>query len=163
MMEPKRPPWPFGAWPPAWNPFEVFLLGLSVFSSVGLLRGNSGSQVLDERLNALNVALWGMCLLLGSLLALAGVWCYRRTSTLLPGLYLERAGLVLVGSAAAIYSGVVFFNAADVDGVRWTVCIQMAYALACFTRAWQDHRAITRTFQLHRRSRSTAEENGGPR
>jgi hypothetical protein len=129
-------------WPPAWNPFEVFLLVLSIVSSAGLVRGHSGSAVLDERLPVWEVGAWGLMLASGSLIALAGIYCYRSRRRLMLGLYLERTGLILVGGAAAIYSYVVFLSAADVDGVRWAVTVQTAYSAACFFRAWQDHRAI---------------------
>lgn len=139
-------------WPPAWNPFEVFLLCLSLASSAGFLRGNSGSTLLDARLSDLVVTLWGIALALGSILALAGVYCYRKESTLMPGLVLERAGLSLVGVAATIYSYFVLHSAGDLNGVRWTVSVQVAYAAACFFRAWQDHRAIGRTYRIVRRA-----------
>lgn len=140
-------------WPPAWNPFEVFLLSLSVVSSVGLLRGHSGSQVLDERLPAWEVAIWGLMLALGAITALAGVYCYRSRARLMLGLYLERTGLILIGGAAGVYSYVILTTAADVDGVRWAVTVQVAFALACLYRAWQDHRAIKWT---HRNSREAS-------
>lgn len=129
-------------WPPLWNPFQVFLLGLSVVSSIGLLRGHSGSAVLDDRLPGWEVTAWGLMLVVGSLIALAGGVCYWTARNLMLGLYLERTGLILVGGAAAIYSYVVLQSAASVDGVRWAVTVQSAYAAACFFRAWQDHAAI---------------------
>lgn len=129
-------------WPPAWNPFEVFLLALSVVSSIGLVRGHSGSQVLDDRLPVWEVVVWGLMLAGGSIVALVGIYCYRSRERLMLGLYLERTGLLLVGGAAAVYSYVVATTAADVDGVRWAVTVQSAYAAACLFRAWQDHRAI---------------------
>lgn len=135
-------------WPPAWNPFEVFLLTLSLVSSIGLLRGHSGSALLDERLSDFAVTLWGTCLMAGSGLALAGVYCYRKVDTLMPGLYLERAGLTLVGAAATAYSYVVLQQASDVDGVRWAITVQIAYAAACWFRAWQGHLAIRRAHQI---------------
>jgi hypothetical protein len=129
-------------WPPAWNSFQVFLLCLSVAASFGLLQGNSGSTVLDARLSNLAVVLWGAALVVGSLLAMVGIWCYRTPARLFLGLYLERAGLLLVGTGAVVYSGVILYAAAHVSGVRWTVSVQMAYAAACFFRSWQAHRAI---------------------
>lgn len=137
-------------WPPAWNPFEVFLLVLSLASSIGLLQGNTGSTVLDAQLNDLVVSLWGIALAAGSILALAGVYCYRREATLMPGLVLERAGLSLVGVAATIYSVVVIYSV-SLSGARWAVSVQIAYAAACFFRAYQDHRAIGRTYRIIRR------------
>jgi hypothetical protein len=130
------------SWPPPWNSFQVFLLGLSIGASVGLLQGNSGSTVLDAKLNDTAVTLWGAALVVGSVLAMAGIWCYRRPTSLYAGLYLERAGLVLVGAGAVIYSGVVIMAAPHVSGVRWTVSVQIAYAAACFLRSWQAHRML---------------------
>jgi hypothetical protein len=138
-------------WPPAWNPFEVFLLVLSLASSIGLLQGSTGSAVLDAHLNDLVVTLWGVALDVGCLLALAGVYCYRRQATLMPGLILERAGLSLVGVAATVYSAVVITAVSFNDGSR-TVSVQVAFAAACFFRAWQDHRAIGRTYGIVRRA-----------
>lgn len=149
-------------WPPAWNPFEVFLLALSLASSIGFLQGNSGSTVLDARLSDTVVILWGIALAVGSAMALAGVYCYRKEATLMPGLVLERSGLSLVGVAATIYSFLVIHSASDVNGVRWTVSVQAAYAAACFFRAWQDHRAIGRTYRIIRRSTPGSLKDGRP-
>lgn len=148
-------------WPPAWNPFEVFLLCLSLVSSFGLIQGNSGSAVLDQYLSDAAVTLWGAALMIGSALALTGVWCYRSARQLVAGLYLERAGLVLVGAAATIYSIVLLHSAGGVAGIRWAVCVQVAYASACFFRAWQDHRAIGRTRRLYRSLRPSREVGHG--
>lgn len=157
MLKPKLP-----KWPPAWNPFEVFLLALSLASAAGFLQGNSGSTVLDSRLSDTVVTLWGIALAVGSALALTGVYCYRKEATLMPGLVLERAGLSLVGVAATIYSLIVIHSAADASGIRWTVSIQIAYAAACFFRAWQDHRAIGRTYRIIRRSSRQSLRDGHP-
>jgi hypothetical protein len=138
-------------WPPAWNPFEVFLLALSLASSIGLIQGSTGSAVLDAQLNDLVVTLWGVALDVGCLLALAGVYCYRKERTLMPGLILERAGLSLVGVAASVYSGVVIASV-PFGYARWPVSVQVAFAAACFFRAWQDHRAIGRTYGIVRRA-----------
>lgn len=148
-------------WPPAWNPFEVFLLGLSIVSSIGLLKGQSGSALLDRRLPDYEVVAWGFILAFGSMIALAGVLCYRRQSSLMLGLYLERTGLIMVGGAATIYSYVILKTAPDVAGVRWSVTVQVAYAAACFFRAWQDHRAIRRANTLFALQDSLGEVGGG--
>lgn len=150
------------SWPPAWNPFQVFLLGLCIVNSLGLARGNSGSQALDARLSIVAVVLWGVTLGLGAILDLIGVYCYRQRRTLVAGLYLERSGLVLAGSAAAVYSIVVFFSAADVDGVRFAVCVQTAFAAAAFYRAWQAHRALTRTYRIIADSSQLSLDEGHP-
>lgn len=146
-------------WPPMWNPFEVFLLALSLISCIGLLRGSSGSELLDSRLAPITVVMWGAALGIGSALALAGVICYAHERYLMPGLYLERAGLTLVGIAAAVYASVVLHYAADLNGVRFSVSVQIAYSAACFFRAWQDHRAISRAARIY--GRMTRHTSGG--
>lgn len=139
------PPFPtklLPEWPPAWNPFHVFILALSLISSIGLLQGSTGSQVLDARLSVVDVAGWGFCLAAGSAVALAGVYFYRTRRRLMLGLYLERTGLILVGGAAAIYTYVVLHAASDLSDARYACAINLAYAAACFVRVWQDHKAI---------------------
>lgn len=136
-------------WPPAWNPFHVFLLALALVSSLGFLQGHSGSQVLDDRLNSLAVVLWGVALAVGGLLAITGVFCYRDRRRLMAGLLLERAGLLLVGTAASIYTLVLLVSASDVAGVRYNAAIQLAFALACFFRSWQAHKAIRLTHLIY--------------
>lgn len=138
-------------WPPAWNPFEVFLLSLALLSSAGLIQGSSGSTALDDRLDPLTVILWGIALALGSALALVGVFCYRKETSLVIGMHLERVGSALVGVAAAIYAFVIVVNAGDVGGVRYAAFIQIGFAAAAFFRAWQGHRALRRTYRIYRR------------
>lgn len=140
-------------WPPLWNPFEVFILVLAVLQSPGLVGGHSGSQILDGTLSPVAIVTWGFCLWIGAAMALFGLWCYRRFDTLMIALHLERAGLVLVGVACAIYSaviiGVVVRSARlDFNDVRWTVAAQSGFAAACFFRAWQDHQAIAQANRL---------------
>lgn len=142
-----------------WNPFEVLLLALSVVSCASLIRGSSGSAVLDDRLAPFTVTMWGVALGVGAALALAGVICYTQERLLMPGLYLERAGLTLVGVAAAVYAGVVLHYAADIDAVRYSVYIQVAFSSACFLRAWQAHRYIRSSFRIYRRM--TRHSSGG--
>lgn len=146
-------------WPPMWNPFEVFLLSLALVSCTSLIRGSSGSTILDDRLAPLTVVMWGAALGIGAALALAGVACYARDSLLMPGLYLERAGLTLVGVAAAVYAGIVLYYASDIDGVRYSISVQVAFSGACFFRAWQDHRYIRSSHRIYRRM--TRHSSGG--
>jgi hypothetical protein len=131
-------------WPPMWNPFQVFILALALVSSIGLIGGSSGSAILDQRLSDTAVSFWGVCLAVGSVMALAGLWLYRRFDSLMPGLHLERAGCFLVGIACAIYVVVVLHAAAGINTARYTACVNAGFGLACFYRALQDHRAIRR-------------------
>lgn len=136
-------------WPPAWNPFEVFILALGLFSSYTLLHGSSGSQVLDDRLSSDVVILWGGALAIGAAMALTGIWFYRTEIRLVAGLWLESGGLIIVGTMAAIYAFVVLHTAADVDGVVRSAGIQAAFAIACFVRAGQGYRALWRTRRVY--------------
>lgn len=112
------------------NPHQFFLLVLSVVAAIGLVEGATGSLVLDEALNQSAVTLWGVCLLVGSLSALVGMW-WPRTWT---GLVIERAGLFVVASAAGIYSWLVYAAAPD---VAYTAFVHVAYSLSCFWRVRQ--------------------------
>jgi hypothetical protein len=153
-------------WPPAWNPFEVFILALALASSYGLIHGQSGSKVLDDRLNAEVVILWGACLAFGSALALVGVWCYRRQERLVAGLWLESGGLVLVGLAASIYGFVILKAAHEFGDVRFSSCVTIAFAAACFMRAGQGYLALWRTRRIYlvlqRMTRRSLEHPHGP-
>lgn len=87
------------------NPYQVFLLGLSIIGSIPLLRGYPASSVLASQLSHTAVIFWGTCLLIGSVVALAGEFWPGHTWD---GLVIERAGLSLVGLAAAVYAVVVW-------------------------------------------------------
>ncbi len=116
------------------NPFQTLLLGLSLFAALPLLRGDAGSATLERELSDRTVVAWGVCLLLGASFALLGsfwrgdVW---------NALTLERAGVFLVGGAAAVYAAVVLFSGAPIDDIRYAVSVQVAYAASCFWRTAQ--------------------------
>lgn len=137
------------SWPPAWNPFEVFILALAIPSSYTLIHGSSGSLALDARLSESVVVLWGVCLAFGASLALAGVWCYRSRKHLVTGLWLESGGLLLVGLATSIYAFVVVKEALDIEGVIRAVATQAGFAAACFARALQGYLTLWRTRRLY--------------
>jgi hypothetical protein len=134
------------------NPHQTFLLLLSVGVSWPLAHGRAASGLLERELDDRTVAAWGIALLVGSALALAGqYWTprphwIRRTSSSTrvlarerwTGLVVERAGLILVTGAAAIYAGVVYLTVdGPIDSVLYILLIQIAYALSCGWRCWQ--------------------------
>lgn len=127
------------------NPYQVFLLGLSVLASFPLLQGHASSGVLERELDDRTVAAWGLLLLVGSVVALVGEFMPGYTWL---GLVLERTGLAVVGSAAAIYTGVVLVSVSDRTGVAYLTAIQAAYALSCAWRVGQ----ITRRMRWVRRA-----------
>lgn len=120
------------------NPFQTFLLAICIPASLPLMQGNAGSAVLEESLPDSTVIGWGVCVLFGSVLALMGMY----TPRLWLGWLLERSGLMLAGSAAAIYAGVVAVTAEDVTGVLYALAVHTAFALACGVRAAQITREL---------------------
>lgn len=115
------------------NPHQTFLLVFSLYAAAPLLTGRSaGSAVLSEVLNQATLVTWGLCLLIGSLVALVGEFWPGRTWD---GLVLERTGVGLVGLGALLYSGVVFFTV-DSD-TRYVVGVTTAYGLSCVWRVAQ--------------------------
>lgn len=125
---------------PPQNPFQVFLLVLSLAAALPLIAGDSGSASLERELPDVTVTMWGWALLIGSALALIGLW--TPASHALFGLTVERAGLILVGGAALIYAYVILDAAGTADGVRYAVAVQSAYGLACGWRCIQLWKAI---------------------
>ena len=124
---------------PPQNPFEVFILGLGLLAALPLLRGDTGSAVLEANLDDTAVILWGAALLIGAAMALVGMWLPTRWALL--GLYLERGGLILAGGAASIYAYIVF-RESNPDDVRYIVSTQTGFAVACLWRSIQLTRGI---------------------
>jgi hypothetical protein len=121
------------------NPHQTFLLILSLFSAAPMfVTHSSGSAVLDKELSPDTVLVWGACLMLGSILALAGEFWRGHTWD---GLQLERAGLLLVGTGAALYASVILFTV-DPNGTRFVVGVTAAYAAACLWRCVQITRRL---------------------
>lgn len=121
------------------NPFQTFLLTLSLVAAAPLLRGDAGSALLERELPELAVVLWGACLLVGSLLAVVGEFWRGRTWN---GLVVERAGLALVGGMAGVYAWIVWRATGSTDEVRYLLAVQVAYAAACAARVVQITRRL---------------------
>ena len=124
---------------PPKNPFQAFLLALSLGASLPLLRGETNSVMLESTLSDLAVILWGIALLVGSGIALTGMWMRNHRTA---GLILERGGLILTGGAAATYTFAIMEAAGQASDVRYAAAIQVAYALACFWRVAQITRIL---------------------
>lgn len=121
------------------SPHQVFLFGLSLFSCLPLLQGHPGSPALETALPDPIVEAWGACLLVGTILGLAGIFWRREDRREQPwtGLVLERAGCMLTGAAILIYAGVVWYNAGSYVQVRFVVALDIGYAIICAWRAGQ--------------------------
>jgi hypothetical protein len=111
------------------HPFEVYMLVLAAISGAPLLFGKPNSGSIEETLPPLLVTAWGGMLVVGSLLALLGLYWRGRSST---ALLMERAGLVGVGGAAVVYAA-----ALTTAGWRgaFAGCLTAGFGLACFAQA----------------------------
>lgn len=138
------------------NPFQTFLLGFGVAASVPLVRGESGSALLEAELSDLAVILWGTALLLGSILGLLGmVWPRHPDTRAWTGLVIERTGLLLVGGVGAVYALAVFQSVDDKADVAYIVGVQSAFVGACLWRVIQ----ISRRMRWWRRVTSWLEQH----
>lgn len=113
------------------HPFETYLLLLAAVSGLPLLFGRPNSASIAATLPPPLVAGWGAMLVLGSLLALVGLYWRGRKST---GLVLERTGLVGVGGASIVYAGSVLLVAPGFTGA-FAACITAGFGVACLIQA----------------------------
>ncbi len=125
---------------PPRNPFQVFLLVLSCVVATGLIQGNAGSVILEDALSDRAVSAWGWALMVGSSVSLTGIWFPDKYALL--GVALERAGMILVGGAAAIYAYVLYDSVGDASTVSYNLGTQVAFAGACFWRIVQLTRVM---------------------
>lgn len=113
------------------HPFETYLLSLAAVSGIPLLFGEPNSASIEATLPPLLVNGWGAMLMLGSLLALTGLYWRGRSIT---GLVLERAGLVGVGGASLVYGAATMIAAGGWSGL-FATCVVGGFGLACFAQA----------------------------
>lgn len=109
------------------NPFQVWLLAACVLAGItGIIAPDEGSVA--RQLSGGMQLYWYLSLLIGSAIALAGMW-WRDPLT---GVLIERAGLVILGPAALVYTaGILSF------GLSPGVLIVAAFALSIFVRIRQ--------------------------
>lgn len=118
------------------HPFETYLLTLAAVSGIPLLFGQVNSGSIEAALPPVMVAFWGSMLVLGSSLALVGLYWRGRPAT---GLLMERSGLVGVGGSSLIYAVVLIPN--GFQGL-FSACVTAGFGLACFTQARRIGRRI---------------------
>lgn len=123
------------------HPFETYLLALAFVSGLPLIFGQRNSGSIEATLPPLLVDAWGAMLVLGSALALLGLYWRGHEFT---ALVLERSGLVGVGGAAAVYATSVVLGV-GLDGL-FSACIIGAFAGACFAQARRISRRIMLLF-----------------
>lgn len=123
------------------NPFQVFLLAWAFLASLPLLlHGSSGSGVLDKTVDRAVIYAWGASLLIGTGMALVAAVYPRRLWT---RLVVERSGMILVASAAFVYSYVVWVSTSGpTSDVRYALALQIGFGFACCARAWQITRRL---------------------
>lgn len=112
------------------HPFETYLLVLAAVSGLPLLFGRANSGSMAAAMPELAVLAWGAMLVLGSTLALIGLYWRGMSAT---GLLLERAGLIGVGGAAIIFSAVALASI-GLDA-SFSACITAGFGAACFAQA----------------------------
>lgn len=128
------------------NPFELFVLGLSLLTATPLLWGAPPPGSTTELLGPLLVRVWSWILVVGCFVALVGIWwtLWRWVGPLHPraatGLLIEQFGLVVVGVGDVIYA-IGAFNIAD-GRARLAGGIVLGFGLACCWRAWQIQRWV---------------------
>lgn len=112
------------------DPRAVFILALSVFSSLTAVALQEGPPSLQGVMPEWAVIVWGLMLGLGSLLTLGGM---MRQSV--NGIITEQIGSVVVAAATLFYSGIAFWQLGPV--ALQTVGIILAWGLSCGLRWFQ--------------------------
>ena len=112
------------------HPFQIYLLTLCVITGLPVVLGIATPASIEESLPEWLVFLWSLCLLIGSAVALIGVYWPRSLAT---ALTTERIGLALVGTAALVYGPFVWFRL-GLDGLLAGAII-MAFGGSCIKRA----------------------------
>lgn len=131
------------------HPFETYLLLLAAVSGVPLMFGKPNSASIAATLPHTLVVGWGVMLVIGSTLALIGLYWRGRSST---GLVLERAGLIGVGGASVVYASSVMLSAPGFTG-SFAASITVGFGVACFVQARRIsarlRTAIDQMLELH--------------
>lgn len=121
------------------HPFELLFGVLAVCAGTALTLGAVAPVSLNATLPALLVRIWGATQLLAGVLIVTGILLrYWRPARLVVGWRLERAGLVPLAAAIAVY-GIAALAYAGPRAI-YPVSLYAAFAVGCLTRA----RAIAR-------------------
>lgn len=112
------------------DPRAVFILALSVFSSLTAVALQQGPPSLEGLLPMWVVMGWGILLGVGSLLTLAGMWFQT-----INGIITEQIGSVTVAAATIFYSGIAFWQV-GISAIQ-SVGIILAWGLSCGLRWFQ--------------------------
>lgn len=119
------------------KPFEIFILAVCLVNGVAILVGGPRPASIQASLNLTLVLVWGWMLVVGSALALTGVfWRGRLTTSYL----IEQMGLIITGGATLIYALAVV-QSVGVAGL-FAAGISLAFAFACIFRTLVIHKYI---------------------
>ncbi len=118
------------------DPRAVFILALCVVSGAPLILGAIQPGSMEELLNPIIVRLWGVSLVLGALVTLAGM-SWRKS---LAGVLMEQVGSVAVGTTSLFYAAAIMLQA----GWNGLVAagIVAGWGLSCLFRWWQLEQLI---------------------
>lgn len=112
------------------HPFQTFMHLLCVVSGIPLVLGVATPNSVRAELPDWIGFMWGLSLLMGSVLALVGsFWQGDYTN----GLTIERIGLIISGAAAAMF-GVVLLSFAGAPALV-SACLTFGFGIACIVRA----------------------------
>lgn len=125
------------------DPRAVFILALCVVSGAPLILGAVEPGSLEELLNPIVIRLWGIALVLGALVTLAGM-SWRRS---MMGVLLEQIGSVAVGGASLFYAAAILLEAGWSGLVA--AGIVTGWGLSCLFRWYQLERLIRDTESEH--------------
>lgn len=109
------------------DPRAVFILAISVFSGATALALDAAPGSLEQVLPRWAVFTWGVLLVLGSALTLAGM-----AFQTIEGIITEQIGSVVVGVTTVFYAAVAIAEIGP-DALQ-TVGIILAWGVACFIR-----------------------------
>lgn len=120
----------------AWTGYQFEILWAIVCLLVGLPLA-SGLAPSPTSVNALlpvvHRIVWGISLTLGGGLTLFGIlWRHLDSSRFIPGLYVERAGLFMLGTSAAVFVVVLWFYAGAPS--LYVAAVYGAFIAACISR-----------------------------
>lgn len=122
------------------DPRVIFILVLSVFSGFTALALEAGPQSLEALLPRWGVLLWGVLLLMGSLVTLVGLLVNS-----INGIVAEQIGSVMISATTIFYSALAM-KFVGVDALQVVGPI-LGWGLACAFRWFQLQKLINTTYK----------------
>jgi hypothetical protein len=124
-------------------PYEIFLLLWCILVGTPAALGVETSASASRQMNPLEIRLWSVSMVIGSILALTGIfWSRRNAKSQVTGLVLEEVGLILVGFAALVYAAVIFKSTGKAG--LFAGGIVAGFSTASFAQAYMLWRAVQR-------------------